>query len=95
MAENDIDEMHALVNGYVQGVFFRATTRDYANRMRITGTVKNLPDGTVEIYAQGKKEDLDRLVEKLKGASGPGHVDSISTDFYKPTQLYDSFRIVH
>lgn len=43
-------EMYAVMHGHVQGVFFRETTRRQASELEIVGTVKNLPDGTVEIY---------------------------------------------
>ncbi len=53
---HDIYEMHAIVRGDVQGIGFRAMTRNYAQSLGLRGTVRNLPNGTVEIYAQGTKE---------------------------------------
>ena len=51
-----------IVKGRVQGVFFRASTRDEAKRLGITGFVKNLPDGNVLIEGEGEKGILDDLV---------------------------------
>lgn len=50
------------VSGRVQGVFFRAATRDEARRIGVSGWVRNLPDGTVEVLAQGPEEKLNRLL---------------------------------
>lgn len=93
-AEDAVVEMHAIVHGEVQGVFFRATTRDFAERMGITGTVRNVPDGTVEIFAQGTRADLARLLEKLTGPSGPGAVREIEKEFYPPPRTFDGFRVM-
>ena len=91
----EIVQLHAIIHGHVQGVFFRATTHDYAQQLGLTGTVKNVPGGTVEIYAQGKQEDLDRLLDKLQGPTGPGRVESIIKNYSKPEQLFDDFRVVY
>lgn len=50
------------VTGKVQGVFFRASTRDEAQRLNLNGWVRNEPDGTVQIEVEGDEEALDQLV---------------------------------
>ena len=55
--------VHIVVHGSVQGVFFRASTQSQASEHSLTGWVRNLPDGTVEIHAEGEKESLDRFIE--------------------------------
>jgi acylphosphatase len=62
--ENTI-EMHAIVRGNVHGVGFRATARFFAQELGLTGTAQNLPDGTVELFAQGSKERLQQFIDKL------------------------------
>lgn len=52
-----------IISGRVQGVFFRQSTKETAQRLNITGEVKNLDGGNVEIIATGSKEQLDDLVE--------------------------------
>ncbi len=89
----EIIEMHAIAHGRVQGVFFRATTQNYAEELGIKGNVKNRIDGTVEIFAQGTKTKLDRLLQLLKSDSGPGYVAVITTEFMKPTRTFRDFRI--
>lgn len=51
-----------LVLGQVQGVFFRASTLEQAQSLNLTGWVQNLPDGSVEIVAEGQRYALDDLV---------------------------------
>lgn len=57
--------VRASVSGRVQGVFFRATTRDRADELDLAGWVRNLPDGRVEVVGQGPADRVDRLVEWL------------------------------
>jgi len=95
MEEEGVVELHAVVRGHVQGVFFRVITRDCATRLGLKGTVKNLPDGTVEIYAQGSKNRLDEMINSLKGDRGPGYIEEVITDYSQPTHFYDSFRIIY
>lgn len=52
-----------IVYGKVQGVYFRAATKAVANQLGIQGIVKNLPDGTVYIEAEGKDFELENFVE--------------------------------
>ncbi len=51
-----------LIIGLVQGVFFRREITDLARRLRITGWVRNLPDGKVEALAEGERARLDELI---------------------------------
>ncbi|HEX7325750.1 MAG TPA: acylphosphatase [Rhodanobacteraceae bacterium] len=55
-----------LISGKVQGVYFRASTRDRALRLGITGYAKNLADGRVEVVAGGTPEALDALERWLQ-----------------------------
>lgn len=88
-------EMHALVSGNVQGIGFRATTRYLASQLGLKGTVRNLPDGSVEIYAQGRKEQLEALIKRLKQEAFPGYIDNVSIQFTKPMHTFDTFNISH
>ncbi|MCK4336200.1 MAG: acylphosphatase [Candidatus Aenigmarchaeota archaeon] len=65
--------VHLLISGEVQGVFFRANTRRAANELGVKGWVRNLPNGMVEVVAEGRKPTLDRLIEYCrKGPDGAG-----------------------
>lgn len=74
-------EMHAIVYGNVQGVGFRATTCSIANELRLTGTVRNMSDGSVEIYAQGSQEVLLRMIDRLKAFFGDAYIHQIQHSF--------------
>jgi len=52
-----------IVEGKVQGVFYRQSTREKATAFGVSGTVKNLPDGNVEIIATGRAEQLHQLTQ--------------------------------
>lgn len=53
--------IHFIVSGRVQGVFFRASTRQSANELGLCGWVRNLPDGRVEGMASGESKDIARF----------------------------------
>ncbi|MHC4069133.1 MAG: acylphosphatase [Planctomycetota bacterium] len=57
---------HIIFSGRVQGVGFRFTALNIANRYMLKGIVRNLPDGTVEMIAQGLAEDIDSCIEDIK-----------------------------
>jgi len=53
---------HVIVHGLVQGVWFRASTRDEAVRLCVSGWVRNLPDGSVEAVFEGEKKKVEEIV---------------------------------
>lgn len=91
----DIYEMHAVVRGQVQGVGFRSMTRYYATELGVTGTVKNLVNGNVEIYAQGSKKRLEELMKKLKEEAFPDQIQEETIEFFPINSPHKDFRIVH
>jgi acylphosphatase len=62
----DRARVHLLVSGRVQGVAFRAFTVDEARRLGVSGWVRNLPDGRVEVEAEGEREALLGLVRSCE-----------------------------
>ena len=64
-------------SGLVQGVFFRASVRDEALRLGLTGWVANRPDGSVELHAQGEDDNLRRLVAFVRGGPGQSRIDDV------------------
>jgi len=70
--------VHILVKGRVQGVFYRHSTREKATLLGLSGLVRNLPDGEVEIEASGPRQALDALV--LWAKHGPPHAAVESVD---------------
>ena len=68
------------VSGKVQGVFYRQSAREKANSLGITGTVKNLESGEVEIMATGTKEQLDAFLEWCRQGPPRAVVEKLSYD---------------
>ena len=61
------------ISGRVQGVFFRVYTQKFARELTdVTGYVRNLPDGRVEIFAEGSKESLTKVVNWAQKKGSPG-----------------------
>ncbi|MGH3787734.1 MAG: acylphosphatase [Pseudonocardiaceae bacterium] len=73
--------MTAWVHGHVQGVGFRWWTRCRALELRLVGHAANLPDGRVEVVAEGSREACERLLAALRSRSAPGYVRQVTERF--------------
>jgi acylphosphatase len=74
--------LHVIVYGLVQGVYFRAFVTEQAFQTGLTGYVVNLPGGrSVEVVAEGEKELLEILLEKLKTGPPAARVEKISAEW--------------
>lgn len=73
------------VSGQVQGVFFRQSAVDRAERLAIAGWIRNCPDGSVEALVEGEADALDAIIEWL--GRGPAHarVDRIEVGEAEPS----------
>ncbi len=65
-----LQRRHVNYQGSVQGVGFRFTARQLAQDFAVTGYVRNLPDGSVELVAEGDHEEIDRFLERLQRRMG-------------------------
>jgi len=80
------------VRGRVQGVFFRESTRREASRLGITGTVRNEPDGSVSIEAEGDRRRLEELVAWCR--KGPPAAEVASVVAVEGSVVgYEDFRV--
>jgi len=79
--------------GVVQGVGFRYTTREIARRLGVSGWVKNLRDGRVEITAEADEALLYRLMEELDGAFS-NFIRHRELFWDEPTNEFEGFRVV-
>lgn len=84
---------HVYVSGRVQGVFFRATTRDEAHKREVTGWVKNLPDGRVEAVFEGKEDDVQEMVDFCHEGSGPAQVSDVEVEWKEYQGEFSSFEV--
>lgn len=69
-----------VVTGKVQGVFYRASTREQARNLGLTGYAKNLPDGRVEVMASGPAAGLDALARWLQKGPPSARVDAVERE---------------
>lgn len=91
--ENEIIGRQITVNGKVQGVWFRDNTRKKAEQLNIKGFVKNQPDGTVYIEAEGSRISLNEFIAWCQEGPPLAKVRSIDVN-EKPLAYFDDFRIV-
>lgn len=84
------------VTGLVQGVGFRWTTQMIAQDLGIIGTVKNNPDGSVSIVAQGEELPLEHFIKKIKASpSVAGHVDHVDLNTVSDAEKFTRFSVVY
>lgn len=90
-----MDRVRLIVHGRVQGVFFRANTQREAQRLGLSGWVRNLPDGSVEAVAEGERPILEELIAWCR--RGPEHalVEEVELLWEEPQGERPGFRIAH
>jgi acylphosphatase len=76
-----------VAKGDVQGVFFRDSTRDEAERRGVTGGVRNRDDGAVEAVFEGEKDDVQALVDICRGGPGQASVEDLEVNDEEPENL--------
>ncbi|MDN5780938.1 MAG: acylphosphatase [Luteimonas sp.] len=69
-----------LVSGKVQGVFFRASTREQARRLGLSGHARNLADGRVEVVASGADDAVEALAQWLQHGPPAARVDAVQRE---------------
>ena len=89
----EIGELHAVVHGRVQGVGYRYFVLEQAAALDLNGWTRNLPDGTVEVLAQGREEALQALLVALQRGPTGGHVDRVDSHLRQVTEPCRGFRI--
>lgn len=90
----EIYELHAIFKGSVQGVGFRATAKSHALGLGLTGTVRNLPDGSVEIYAHGSKTRLEEFINMIREESFPQEIKEACITFFPIDTPHEDFKII-
>jgi len=83
---------HIIFIGRVQGIGFRFTAHNMANRHRLTGWVRNLPDGTVEMLAQGLSDDIDDCLRDINNTLA-GYIRETKVEEITPNTQYKDFKI--
>lgn len=91
-ASTDPTARHVIFTGHVQGVGFRYTARQTAQQYRVTGFVRNLPDGTVEMHIQGPAQEIEHCIQEIQ-ASFTGYLRETRIEPAAYSPRYTDFRI--
>jgi acylphosphatase len=89
----DLASLQATVSGRVHGVFFRAYVESRAGALNLTGYVRNLSDGRVEVRVEGEREQLEKLVHYLEVGPPTARVNKVVTRWEKYRGLFIDFRV--
>jgi len=85
--------LHATVRGRVQGVGFRWFIQSRARSLGLTGFVRNLANGSVEVSAEGPRNDLEILAESVRNGPDSATIESVSLVWEPCTGKYTGFDI--
>lgn len=86
--------LHLIIKGKVQGVFFRASTVEEANRIGgLSGFVRNLPDESVEIVAEGLEENLKKLLSWAHHGPARSKVESVEINWEPAQGQWSDFHV--
>lgn len=85
---------HMIIEGIVQGVFFRKYMKENADRLNLKGWVKNNPDGTVEAIVEGEKEDIKELIKWALTGPPLASVKRICVEWMEYKDEFKSFQII-
>jgi acylphosphatase len=84
---------HIVVSGLVQGVGYRYFTARNAEGLGVTGFVRNLPDGRVEIFANGERGRISDFVAVLKVGPRASRVTDVALDWVASKETFDRFEV--
>lgn len=87
-----VSRARVLIEGWVQGVFFRATTRKVAEELGVRGWVRNLPDGRVEAVFEGPMDVVGRAVQWCYNGPSSARVSNVEVQWEEPVGE-EGFRI--
>ncbi len=95
MKTTEVIQKHVVITGKVQGVFFRAYTKDAAEKYMITGWVRNKRDGTVEAVIKGEKENIQQMMQWFHTGSPASSVKKIIMEDQKSLSDFTDFDIMY
>jgi acylphosphatase len=85
--------VHVIVTGRVQGVFFRAYTKEEADKLGLVGWVRNRPDGSVEALVAGESDAVDRMIAWFPNGSPMSSVTKVTVTEEESTEALRDFAI--
>jgi len=93
--EDRLKQVRVYISGRVQGVGFRWWVQKQAQSLKLTGWIKNLDDGRVEVLAQGDKGNLDILLKSLNHGPRFSEVKKFDISWEKEKNEFEGFKILH
>lgn len=90
---SDLVRVHAVVRGLVQGVNFRWYTQRRAAELGLCGFVRNLPDGWLEVVAEGERSSLATLLDWVRVGPSAAIVESVDAKWSSPTGEFSRFEV--
>lgn len=87
--------VHVFISGLVQGVFFRWNTKKMADKLQLSGWVRNLPDGRVEAIFEGNRESIEKMIEWCKKGPSEAIVEKVEIIWEEYKSEYKGFKIVY
>lgn len=91
--QSAVSRLVAKITGYVQGVGYRFFAEVEANRLGLTGYARNMPDGSVEVVAEGRRDDLNDFLTRLRKGSPGARVTDAQFSFVPATGEFRDFGI--
>ncbi len=90
----NLRHVHIIIHGRVQGVWFRASTKEIADSLGVKGWVRNLPDNSVEIDAQGETDILEKFIQWCHEGPPGARVTDIDIQELETASTVQDFRVV-
>ena len=90
---SELAAVRATVYGRVQGVYFRDFVSRQARGLDLTGYVRNTPERTVEVHAEGERKQLEELIDHLKVGPPAARVEKVVTNWSEYTGSYAGFSV--
>lgn len=90
----DIEEICCIVKGKVQGVFYRDFVAKHARHLALVGYVRNVPNFTVEVVAQGYGDNLEKLIAHLRKGPFMSKVSDVEVEWREPSKEMKTFDVV-
>lgn len=85
--------VHVVISGQVQGVWFRASTRDKAQQLGLIGWVKNTPEGNVEAVFEGEENLVREMLEWCHHGPPLAEIENVEVKKQRPSNDFDDFSI--
>lgn len=93
MEQENNTRLHAEIDGHVQGVGFRMFVLDQAEKLRLTGWVRNTYSGKVEVVAEGSRPTLERFLTKLRQGPRSALVTNVRLEWLQATGEFGRFDV--